>query len=154
DAGTDGADLTQTKTPWLVPGFDTGGSTDMCSGTRFTDECRGNKAPLTGQDAAKKPNLAGSNPIPDGRPRKRTVRLVDGLVYDSETMVILFSETFDSAFLGGLPDGGTDKGFVKYGIMVLKRTPQPPVLMAAPVPPPADTRQAAVQLQDGHACDE
>jgi hypothetical protein len=151
----DAGDLVLAKTPWLVPGFVSATTPDPSSGLRYTYECRDTTEPLMGAAAAGNANLAGSNPIPDGRSRQRKLELVDGLVYDSETMLILFRERFDSTFLGALAEAGAaDGGFLKYGIMTLKRAPQPPTLTAPPPPQPADTRQGAVQLQNARACDD
>src|SRR5262249_21840682 len=61
-------------------------------------------------------SFAGANPIPDGRTRERQLSLVDGVLVNQGTLVILFREHFES-FLGETDDDG----FSAYGVMLLRR---------------------------------
>jgi hypothetical protein len=106
-------------TPWLVPGFTYG--TEEAKFKLYKTECRDKWLP-GGNDAAKyesNVSFAAANPIPDGKVRKRTVELVDGIIINQDTIFIVFKETFES-FLGS-PSMGIEGGgdFSAYGIMHL-----------------------------------
>lgn len=110
--------------PWLVPGFTFG--TELDGESYYKSECRDKWLPA-GNNAAEyemNASFAGSNPIPDGRTRKRSVELVDGIILNQDTMIIVFKETFES-FLGSA-GMGTDGGgsFEAFGIMYLTLTPR------------------------------
>jgi hypothetical protein len=64
---------------------------------------------------------ATSNPIPDGRSRKRRLELVDGALLDQTRLVLIVKERFEDAFFPPVSTG--DTGFVAYGVMILERTP-------------------------------
>ncbi|HEY3447510.1 MAG TPA: hypothetical protein VGK67_14240 [Myxococcales bacterium] len=115
--------FTHAKTPWLLPGFQRATELDSSTGVRYRHECRGNQLPFASADPAQMATLlAGNalmsqaNPIPDGRSRKRSLRLVDGALINQSQMLILFEERFDSF----LSTGDTD-GFKAYGYMLLER---------------------------------
>lgn len=110
--------FTLTRTPWLVPGFQHDTDVDQSTGLRYRYECRDDLIP--GGEVSKATNnaAAAGNPIPDGRTRARRLELVDGVLINSEDLVILFKEHFDS-FL----DGTDSSGFSAYGFMTLKRQP-------------------------------
>lgn len=113
---------TSMPVPWLVPGFTTDPltgvtlATDDGTGTSVRYECRDSLLPFTADsgNAGFNPSLAGSNPIPDGRPRERELNMVDGALINSDALFVLFMETFP-AFLG--PADG--EGVTSYGYMLL-----------------------------------
>ncbi|MCK6549424.1 hypothetical protein L6R52_26530, partial [Myxococcota bacterium] len=154
DVGLCAAGLAAKTTPWLVPGFLAGSAPDTFGGGRVKTECRDTRFPYA--DAARvddNTSLAGANPIPDGNPRRRTIRLLDGALVDGKTLVVLFEERFES-FLGS----SEASSFPAYGYMVLERDsavldaadyearPQPPVPAAitaeGPVCSPSIVRAA------------
>ncbi|MBN2802958.1 MAG: hypothetical protein JXR91_07675 [Deltaproteobacteria bacterium] len=110
------------EVPWLVPGFADGTFEDDVTGERYYSECREMTLPFGTeyQDLyMQNPILAGSNPIPDGQVRERTLELVDGALIDQKSLFIIYREHFPS-FLGS-----TDtEGFSSYGFMVLERSPE------------------------------
>ena len=115
----------RSQVPWLIPGFDkdplTGAtlSVDSASGTPLRYECRDRLLPLEGANVvATNIAYAASNPIADGRTRKRTLEFIDGVMVNQSLLFIIFREKFES-FLGG-----TDtEGFGAYGYMLLKKSP-------------------------------
>lgn len=125
DAAPDGSYLVE-DTPWLLDDFRR--DTFLASGVRYRTECRDSLLPFD-PDAAEDPldaiegnlSLAGSNPIPDGRPRVRTLRLLDGVLVNGSTLVILFEERMDSFF--ATTDAGDAEGIAAYGYLVLEREP-------------------------------
>ncbi|MBL8956188.1 MAG: hypothetical protein JNK82_35770, partial [Myxococcaceae bacterium] len=108
--------------PWLIEGF-TVGTVSSTSG-RARIECRDSEQPF---DVAASPSnklldqaLAGGNPVPDGRPRRRTLRFLDGALVNQSELFVLFEERYDS-FVGD-PDAGAAPA-VAYGYIRLKRNP-------------------------------
>jgi len=109
-------DFKLTSIPWLVPGFQRGTAVDDDTGIRYRRECRDNTLPY--DDAMLEEinrSLAISNPIPDGRPRKRYLELIDGALINQTTLFIIFRERFES-FLSA-----TDPDLTAYGYIVLER---------------------------------
>ncbi|MBI5493459.1 MAG: hypothetical protein HY904_00430 [Deltaproteobacteria bacterium] len=108
--------------PWLLPGFVRATDVDPADGVRKRSECRDTWLPFDDGSAvlpeplaAANRSLAASNPIPDGRTRKRTLRLVDGALINQSLLFLIFEERFES-FLPN--DNGT---FSAYGYMLLER---------------------------------
>ncbi len=105
--------------PWLLPGFTKG--TYQENGVRYFAECRHDAVPfVSGDEAARALNqsLTAGNPIPDGRPRERTLSLVTGALVNQEQLLVVFQETFPGEFLGAdAPE------FAAYGLMMLRRSP-------------------------------
>src|SRR5664280_2604194 len=94
------------EVPWLVPGFTADTFTDA-KGLRYYGECRGQLLPFT--DATLIPNnasLAGANPVPDGRPRIRTLSLIDGALINQDNLILIVKEHFDGGFLGSSDSQG------------------------------------------------
>jgi hypothetical protein len=118
---TAAGDFSLIATPWLVPGFmGPGVHYNSSTGMNHRYECRDRKQPYaSAADAPKNLSLAMSNPVPDGRSRSRVLRMVDGAMFNQDTLIIIFEERFAS-FLSA--DPGDD--FSSYGYMVLTRTPQ------------------------------
>ncbi|MBL8937708.1 MAG: hypothetical protein JNM69_24305 [Archangium sp.] len=116
--GTCRTGFTRVEVPWLVPGFADG---VRDGGVRV--ECRDNELPL---QAAMVPgaaqlneSLAGGNPVPDGLPRRRTLRFLDGALVNQTEIFAIFEESYDSF----IPtDGGTARSSA-YGYMRLRRNP-------------------------------
>ncbi len=103
------------STPWLVPGF-VMGTEKSDNGQRYRYECRDKLLPFGDTDADLNQSFATSNPIPDGRTRKRHLEVIDGALIDAKELVLIFRESFAS-FLGD----SDDAGFSSYGLMILKR---------------------------------
>ena len=116
--GPEGFQLT--RAPWLVDGF-VAGTVEDANGARYRAECRDGRLPF-GVDAedpsleAANLSLAVSNPIPDGRTRRRTLTILDGALVNQSQLVLLFEERFES-FLGD----SDDDGFSAYGFVTLRR---------------------------------
>jgi hypothetical protein len=107
-----GAELALVETPWLVPGFSPLGS--ATPGLR--QEYRDQRLPF--DEAEDNLDFAAANPLPDGRPRRRTLTLVDGLLIQQQIMTLLLRESIDS-FHGGPP-------LVSYHYVVLEKSPEDP----------------------------
>lgn len=117
---TPGGSFRKERIPWLVPGFAEGTELEGTTNLRYRHECRDKLLPFGGAigSEAQNASLAQSNPIPDGRPRVRTLELVDGALVNQDTLFIIFRERFEASFLGA-----DDPGFKAYGFMSLKRSP-------------------------------
>lgn len=102
------------KVPWLPQDFTREVEGDPELG-QVRYECRSRELPFA-DDPAGNLSLAGSNPVPDGRPRRRSLWLLDGAIINQEQIIILFEERFES-FL----DPNDTEGFSAYGYMVLQR---------------------------------
>jgi hypothetical protein len=114
--GSAAGDFELHGTPWLVPRFDQGVSLDEETGLRYRYECRGRTLPFDGQGEYEvNMSLAASNPVPDGKSRRRSIELVDGAMINQESMFVIFRERFPS-FLGS-----TDEDFFAYGYMLLDK---------------------------------
>jgi len=111
------------RTPWLIPGFKRMTAQDENSGLLYRYECRDTRQPFAPSEGetvssgimASNQSLAMANPLPDGRARKRHIRLLDGAVINQSNMFILFEERMESFF-----PGDTD-GISAYGYIVLNR---------------------------------
>ncbi|HEY3444907.1 MAG TPA: hypothetical protein VGK67_01035 [Myxococcales bacterium] len=122
--------------PFLVKGFKQGISTNK-DGSRYRNECRDQSLPFGNVAAFNEANTlaATSNPIPDGRQRKRSLSLVDGALIDQKTLVILFQENVKS-FLGV-----ANSDFSGLGFMLLERNPvtlDPSAFEGSPQTPASD----------------
>jgi hypothetical protein len=105
--------------PWLPVGFtrQTGFADDLGA---YRAECRSTQLPFGNPAlAARNRHLAASNPIPDGKPRRRELRVLDGGFLNQEQLFLIFEERFES-FLG---DSDTT-GFSSYGYMLMNRSGQ------------------------------
>ncbi|MBN2361975.1 MAG: hypothetical protein JXR83_21165, partial [Deltaproteobacteria bacterium] len=103
------------RTPWLLPGFKQGTEVDS-SGLRYRYECRDKLLPFGDTAVDLNQSFATSNPIPDGRTRKRKLEVIDGAYIDARDIVLIFRESFES-FLGD----SDNAGFSSYGLMILER---------------------------------
>jgi hypothetical protein len=85
----------------------------------FRYECRENTWPFGGDETKSAVNIhyAGTNPIPDGLVRKRTIEILDGAIINQTSMVIFFRERY-TTFLGT-----DDSDFTAYGLMQLQKVP-------------------------------
>ncbi|MBM4781271.1 MAG: hypothetical protein GQE15_26600 [Archangiaceae bacterium] len=148
--GTCRSGFTRVEVPWLVPGF-TEGVRD--GGVRV--ECRDAELPLANGSVANasllNQSLAGGNPVPDGLPRRRTLRFLDGALVNQTELFVLFEESYDS-FIPS--DAGTARSSA-YGYMRLKRNPAQltandyvavPEATTTRAPPPRPGAQCDAQL--------
>ncbi len=107
------------QVPWLLKGFTEGTNTTQ-SGERFRVECRDNDLPFDRNAnpgaASVNQSLAGANPVPDGKPRRRTLSFLDGALVNQSELFILFEERYESFIPGQAPT-------VAYGYLRLKRAP-------------------------------
>lgn len=106
--------------PWLIPEV-TANVTTRSNGDRVRTECREAQLPFDtavgGVAAADvNRNLSVGNPVPDGAPRKRTLRFLDGALVNQSQLFLIFEEKYES-FIAGQP------GASAYGYILLKRTP-------------------------------
>lgn len=106
--------------PWLVPGFTGKGiEYNPGEGMNYRYECRDRTLPFASATMSdQNVSLAMSNPVPDGRSRSRTLQMVDGAMFNQDTLIIIFEEEFESF----LSDDEADN-FSAYGFMLLERTP-------------------------------
>ena len=107
------------RVPWLVPGFEQDTALDPQTGHRYRYECRDTDIPKSTRvsgAAGLNANLSGANPVPDGRERKRSLRLLAGALIDQMQLFILFEESFDGFIPGDEPARA-------YGYMLLQRSP-------------------------------
>ncbi|MCP4502827.1 MAG: hypothetical protein GY822_23045 [Deltaproteobacteria bacterium] len=109
------------EVPWLVEEF-TEGVEVNAAGRMIRRECREKTFPISADAdtlaAAKNRSFAGANPIPDGRVRKRNVNLLDGIMINQTTLVMLVEESFEA----NLDDDASPADFSAYGIVVLRRS--------------------------------
>lgn len=101
--------------PWLIDGFDKRTATDK--GVRYRYECRQETLPLKNEPLLNA-HISGSNPVPDGKHRKRTLEMIDGVLVNQEIILIIFRETFDGFV------SEDSEGFSSYGVMRLHRSPE------------------------------
>jgi len=127
----DRAGFERRDVPWLLPeGFATD-ELDLIDGVLLRPSCRETRGPLLGVDADEgwsaadaNQNLAGGNPLAQGRAIRRSLHLVDGVMVDQEHLIITFEERFDSLLGQGQVSS--------YGVMELRRgEPVPGVEMPA-----------------------
>jgi len=109
-------------TPWLLPDFRVGVVSGASGATR--PECRDTHLPFDITDAELgeinaqlNAGLAGSNPVPDGRTRRRRLELLDGVLVNQTELVLIVRERVDSFFD---PEGDD---LAAYGYIVLRRQP-------------------------------
>ena len=117
--GGDAGSFVPVKVPWLVPGFTDQTNVDL-AGVRTRTECRETKLPfntaLNEKNFKVNTDLSGGNPVPDGSPRVRTLRFIDGALVNQTELFVLFEESYES-FIPGQP------ATTAYGYMTLKRAP-------------------------------
>ena len=135
-----------TSTPWLIPGFGPGftvaDNANLPDGPRYRYECRDKLLPFSDPSlGATNLSLAGSNPIPDGTARRRSLELIDGAMINSETLFLLFREKFPS-FLSP----SDTQGFSAYGYMLLRKSPANVTAVDFQGSTPADFRAPSKRL--------
>jgi hypothetical protein len=118
--GTCGVGYTPVEVPWLIPGFSDGTRPATSGGGLSRVECRDAELPFDvaalASNAAVNKSLAGANPVPDGQPRVRTLRFLDGALVNQTELFVLFEETYTSFIPGRLPT-------TAYGYLRLTRAP-------------------------------
>ena len=105
------------STPWLPTDFIAGTRLDE-EGRRLKDECRESLFPLapTTPDARfSNRAAAGGAPLPDGHARLRSLDLIDGVLANQTTLILLVRERF-----AGVSDEAGAK-LAAYGIAVLEK---------------------------------
>ncbi|WP_428268298.1 hypothetical protein [Haliangium sp.] len=115
------------QVPWLVDGFIADSyPSDQAEG-RFRYHCRDSQVPYAGagDSPALNARLAGGNPVPDGWPRQRSLRLLDGALVNQSQLVLLFEERLDSFVeaTDGAPGSGDKETISTYGYILLNRQP-------------------------------
>lgn len=115
--------FTSARVPWLIPGFTQGAELDTGTGQWWRTECRDQQLPfaamgpeIPGVNAA----LAGGNPIPNGAPVQRKLRLIDGVLVNQSELLLLFEESYDN-FIPNPSGDGSRKPTTAYGFMRLTR---------------------------------
>lgn len=111
-------DFTAVQVPWLVPGF-TEQTTVNGAGVRTRTECRERKLPFDSnidmKNLVNNRELSGGNPVPDGSPRVRTLKFIDGALVNQTELFLIFEESYESFIPGQAPT-------TAYGYMTLKRS--------------------------------
>jgi hypothetical protein len=102
------------RTPWLVAGFTQGSVLDAMTNRRYRYECVDAQLPYGVDQSGLNAGLAGANPVPDGRERARTLRLLDGALMNQSEMFVLFQEEFETFIPGHAPISA-------YGYMILRK---------------------------------
>jgi hypothetical protein len=112
--------LVKARTPWLVPEF-LQGTVASNDGRTYREECKESTFPFASTTSpfavALNQSFTDSNPIPDGRVRRRELQLLDGIMVNQDTMILLVQESFD-ANLGG---GASAANFSAYGVIELHK---------------------------------
>jgi hypothetical protein len=118
------AGFTPRSEPWLLNDFVGDSAFDPVARRRTRVECRYEAGPFDpgASDDARTLNvsLAGANPAPDGTPRTRSIRMLDGALVNQNQIFVLFEESFPSF----VPDFGGTSGTANaraYGFIMLKR---------------------------------
>lgn len=112
------------EVPWLVPHFYEGTVYDGETGRRFRQECRESTFPIaaqSNQEIKLNMSLAGANPIPDGRTRRRIISVLDGVMVNQDALYLLVQERFE-ANLGRAGEGDNPADFSAYAIVILSRS--------------------------------
>ncbi len=101
------------KTPWLIPGFKA--NTISENSKTYKIECKSKLLPFGNTEEELNTVFASANPIPDGKYRKRELRLIDGMLINQNILLLIFKETI---FLDVL-----NTNITSYGIMQLVKNP-------------------------------
>lgn len=113
ETGSCATNFKKVKTPWLVPGFMENVVVD--DGLNYKIECKDQTLPLGTGFEDINALFSSANPIPDGKHRKREIRLVDGMLINQNIMMILIQEKI---YLDVL-----DTVLTSYGLIQLTRSP-------------------------------
>lgn len=136
------ASLKKTSTPWLLSDFLEGTVLDK-DGRTYRQECKETTFPIASSAspfaAELNASFTDSNPIPDGRVRRREITLLDGIMINQDTIILLVREMFD-ANLGD----ATQADFSAYGVIELRKndvepTPEQFTAGVQPSTPPEPT---------------
>lgn len=128
--------LKKAQTPWLLSDFQQGTAVDPDDGRLYREECKEGGFPLPSNVAnalAINQSFTDSNPIPDGRVRRRVLTLLDGIMINQTDMLLLVAETFDA----NLGNGASTANFTTYGIIELSKNelePEPADFVAGTQP--------------------
>ncbi len=121
----------KTTFPWFVPGFTLDSSVRSGSLFRERAECRSQTIPQSIPPSATETqraailaynqSLSAANPIPNGRTLRRTLELVDGVLYENQVFFAIIRERFTSPFASS---NNTEiaKDWVRYGYVLLQPT--------------------------------
>lgn len=121
----------KTTYPWFVPGFTMDTSTRSGSLFRERAECRSQVIPKSVPSNATETqraailaynqSLSAANPIPNGRTLRRTLELVDGVLYENQVFFAIIRERFTSPFASS-NNAELAKDWVRYGYVLLQPT--------------------------------
>ncbi len=118
--------------PWLL--LDFVGTSEAITQSLFREqyECRNKLIPTaippsaTAEQKAAielaNASLSSANPIPNGRTLRRTIELVDGMLYENRYFFAIVRERFVSPFDGVNQNSLLSKDWVRYGYLWLERT--------------------------------
>lgn len=140
------AGLEPVEYPWLVLGFSPDGTRAGEGGAQRTRrECRDEVVPYF--DAARNRAFSTANPVPDGRPRRRSIELVDAMMVEQHILLLLLRETVD-------PFQGGTTPLTTYAYALLEKQPtalEPEDYVGEA---PVDTRPPAASALDVSCTDE
>lgn len=113
DDGSCPTGLAPAAHPWLLTDFTGRTVLDAQTGQPVVPQCRETRLPMAADIELNK-NLAGGNPVPDGRVLRRKLRVLDGAMVNQSHLFVLFEETFEAHV--------DDEGSRAYGYMLLERS--------------------------------
>jgi hypothetical protein len=146
DMATCASGYVSRRTPWLVDGFAAGTVLDSNTNLRYRYECLDAELPYGSAQPKLNAQLAGANPVPDGRERARTLRMLDGALVNQSELFVLFQEEFATFIPGHAPVSA-------YGYMILRKSPDDlaPEDFVGVTPPQTDKQEPA---QKGVQCSQ
>lgn len=121
------AGFSATRVPWMLSDFPEDSVLDEDLNVPVRTECRDTSFPFDPADNALatelNKSLAAANPLPDGRARKRDIELLDGVMVNQDSLLLLVRETFRANLEAPAGGGTTDVAdFQAYSVITLDRT--------------------------------
>lgn len=149
------------SSPWLL--LDFVGSAEATTGLfREQYECRNKLVPASIPSSATaeqraaieraNASLSSANPIPNGRTLRRTIELVDGMLYDNRYFFAIVRERFVSPFEGVNRNSLLSKDWVRYGYLWLERTDTEITAKEAKGNDPKGSCQSNADCSAGQTC--
>lgn len=112
------------EVPWLVSDFLRGTSVND-DGIPVRTECRESRFPADPGASSlaidQNLSLAGANPLPDGRVRRRTIELLDGVMVNQDTLLLLVREHFEANLQPPAGQSTSVADFQAYSLIRLGR---------------------------------